>query len=137
MFSRYWVTADRALCLCGDATRASRRLIGQSDLFERSASLPLKPRAVLNGARRPDKLPTQPTSTASGRFPKGLCGLSELLSFKVRWQWCGPFAFFLRKEVDFLLFEMFCLKKVLAFREKCCLGVLAVFLPQHTLRVHV
>ena len=33
-------------------------------------------------------------------FGKGLWGLSELLSFKVRWQWCGPFAFFLRKEVD-------------------------------------
>ena len=46
-------------------------------------------------------------STASGRFPKGLWGLSELLSFKVRWQWCGPFAFFLRKEVDFLRFELF------------------------------
>ena len=93
------MTADRALCLSGDDTRASRRLIGQSDLFERSASLPLKPPAVLNGARRRDKLPTQPSSTASGRFPKGLWGLSELLSFKVRWQWCGPFAFFCEKKL--------------------------------------
>ena len=80
------VTAGRALCLCGDAARASRSLIGHSDLLERSASLPLKPGAVLNGARDRDKLPTQPSSTASGRFPKGLWGLSELLSFKVRWQ---------------------------------------------------
>ena len=36
-----------------------------------------------------------------------------------------PFRVFLRKEVDFLLFEMFCVVGVLAFRGKCRLGVLA------------
>ena len=94
--------------LCGDATRASRRLIGQSDLFERSASLPLKPRAVLNGARDRDKLPTQVSSNCVWALSEGPVGLERAAVIQgevamVR----GPFAFFLRKGVEILRFELF------------------------------
>ena len=93
--------------LCGDATRASRRLIGQSDLLERSASLPLKPRAMLNDARRRDKLPTQLSSNCVWSLSLGLVGLGRAADIQGEVAMVRPFRVFLRKGVDFLVFELF------------------------------
>ena len=51
--SRYWVTPGRALCVVWRCHPRVATFAGHSDLSERSASLPLKPRAVLNGASTP------------------------------------------------------------------------------------
>jgi hypothetical protein len=54
-----------------------------------------------------DKLPTQISFNCVWALSEGPLGLERAAVFKVRWQWCGPFAFFLRKGVDFLRFELF------------------------------
>ena len=101
-------TASRALCV---VWRCHQR-VAKFDRTQRSVGT-----LCVSAAEAPGSVErSKPTGTscrrnhrptASGRFPKGLWGLSELLSFKVRWQWCGGFVFFLRKEVEILLFELF------------------------------
>ena len=91
------MTAGRALCLCGDAARASRRLLGHSDLLERSASLPLKPRAVLNGARDRDKLPTQLSFNCVWALSEGPVGLERAAVIQGEVAMVRPFRVFFAK----------------------------------------
>jgi hypothetical protein len=73
------VTAGRALCLCGDATRASRRLRRQRSAGTLCVSSAEAPGSVERSKRSGTSCRRKYRSTASGRFPKGLWGLSELL----------------------------------------------------------
>ena len=73
------VTAGRALCLCGDATRASRRLRRQRCAGTLCVSSAEVPGSVEWSKRSGTSCRRKYRSTASGRFPKGLWGLSELL----------------------------------------------------------